>query len=248
MCAQARNLSPSSSGWPPSSQAARTSSAMGAGRLSRRSRSPSLEAVVQAAAEGLGGLGRVLGDVAGHLLRRQLPGLAIGPGDVVDVELGAPLRVPPGCAVFAGQGTRTAGTASRRASSRTAAVKPPGGGARQPAQRHSVATSRRMTAWKWTAPRRWNSATLAYETRTSWRSSLSWRPTSRPRARWMAMVRRPSFDRVHTRKAQGRLVLPCHPYRQGARCPHGLRDGCWHRHDPDDPRLACAGALAPRQR
>jgi hypothetical protein len=47
----------------------------------------------------------------------------------------------------------------------------------------------------------------------------------------------PSFGRVHRRKAQGRLVLPCHPYRQGARCPHGTRDGCWHRHDEDDPRL-----------
>jgi hypothetical protein len=47
----------------------------------------------------------------------------------------------------------------------------------------------------------------------------------------------PSFGRVHSRKAQGRLVLPCHPYRQGARCPHGMRDGCWHRHDADDPRL-----------
>ena len=47
----------------------------------------------------------------------------------------------------------------------------------------------------------------------------------------------PSFGRVHTRKAQGRLVLPCHPHRQGARCPHGMRDGCWHRHDEDDPRL-----------
>jgi hypothetical protein len=47
----------------------------------------------------------------------------------------------------------------------------------------------------------------------------------------------PSFGRVHTRKAQGRLVLPCHPYRQSARCPHGNRDGCWHRHDEDDPRL-----------
>src|SRR5215211_6212631 len=47
----------------------------------------------------------------------------------------------------------------------------------------------------------------------------------------------PSFGRVHLRKAQGRLVLPCHPYRQGARCPHGLRDGCWHRHEADDPRL-----------
>jgi hypothetical protein len=47
----------------------------------------------------------------------------------------------------------------------------------------------------------------------------------------------PSFGRVHSRKAQGRLVLPCHPYRQGARCAHGLRAGCWHRHDPDDLRL-----------
>jgi hypothetical protein len=47
----------------------------------------------------------------------------------------------------------------------------------------------------------------------------------------------PSFGRVHTRKAQGRLVLPCHPYRQGARCPHGNRAGCWHRHDEDHPRL-----------
>jgi hypothetical protein len=47
----------------------------------------------------------------------------------------------------------------------------------------------------------------------------------------------PSFGRVHTRKTQGRLVLPCHPYRQGARCPHGLRAGCWHRHDEGDPRL-----------
>jgi hypothetical protein len=47
----------------------------------------------------------------------------------------------------------------------------------------------------------------------------------------------PSFGRVQTRKAQGRLVLPCHPYRQGARCPHGNRAGCWHRHDEDDPRL-----------
>jgi hypothetical protein len=47
----------------------------------------------------------------------------------------------------------------------------------------------------------------------------------------------PSFGRVHSRKAQGRLVLPCHPYRQGARCPHGRRAGCWHRHEEDDPRL-----------
>src|SRR4030095_15509329 len=53
----------------------------------------------------------------------------------------------------------------------------------------------------------------------------------------------PSSGRVHSRKAQGLMVYPCHPYRQGARCPHGLRDGCWHRHEEDDPRLG--EALCP---
>jgi hypothetical protein len=47
----------------------------------------------------------------------------------------------------------------------------------------------------------------------------------------------PSFGKVHSRKAQGLLVYPCHPYRQGQRCPHGRRAGCWQRHDPDDPTL-----------
>jgi hypothetical protein len=54
----------------------------------------------------------------------------------------------------------------------------------------------------------------------------------------------PSFGPVHTRRARGRLVLPCHPYRQGHTCPHGRRAGCWHRHTEDDPRLGeplCAG-------
>ena len=45
------------------------------------------------------------------------------------------------------------------------------------------------------------------------------------------------FGKVHSRKAQGLLVLPCHPYRQGQTCPHGRRVGCWHRHDEDDPRV-----------
>jgi hypothetical protein len=47
----------------------------------------------------------------------------------------------------------------------------------------------------------------------------------------------PTFGRVHSRRARGRLVLPCHPHRQGATCPHGRRVGCWHRHQEDDPRL-----------
>jgi hypothetical protein len=47
----------------------------------------------------------------------------------------------------------------------------------------------------------------------------------------------PSFGPVHTRRAQGLLVYPCHPYRQGQRCSHGRRAGCWQRHDPDDPKL-----------
>jgi hypothetical protein len=47
----------------------------------------------------------------------------------------------------------------------------------------------------------------------------------------------PSFGPVHSRRAQGLLVYPCHPYRQGQRCAHGRRAGCWQRHDEDDPRL-----------
>jgi hypothetical protein len=47
----------------------------------------------------------------------------------------------------------------------------------------------------------------------------------------------PSFGPVHSRRAQGLLVYPCHPYRQGQRCSHGRRAGCWQRHDPDDPKL-----------
>jgi hypothetical protein len=47
----------------------------------------------------------------------------------------------------------------------------------------------------------------------------------------------PSFGPVHSRRAQGLLVYPCHPYRQGRTCPHGKRAGCWQRHGPDDPRL-----------
>jgi Replication initiator protein, pSAM2 len=42
---------------------------------------------------------------------------------------------------------------------------------------------------------------------------------------------------VHTRKTQGRLVLPCHPHRHGRVCPHGRRAGCWSRHDEDDQVL-----------
>jgi hypothetical protein len=47
----------------------------------------------------------------------------------------------------------------------------------------------------------------------------------------------PSFGPVHCRRAQGLLVYPCYPYRQGHRCSHGRRAGCWERHDADDPRL-----------
>jgi hypothetical protein len=47
----------------------------------------------------------------------------------------------------------------------------------------------------------------------------------------------PSFGPVHTRKTRGRLVLPCHPYRQARTCAHGRRAGCWQRHQDDDQVL-----------
>jgi hypothetical protein len=74
--------------------------------------------------------------------------------------------------------------------------------------------------------------------------------TIREHPRLFVTFTAPGFGKVHSRKAQGRLVLPCHPHCQGARCPHGLRDGCWYRHDEDDPRLgeplcpSCYGSRA----
>jgi hypothetical protein len=47
----------------------------------------------------------------------------------------------------------------------------------------------------------------------------------------------PSFGPVHSRRAQGQFVYPCHPYRQGQRCKHGRQAGCWQRHHEDDSRL-----------
>jgi hypothetical protein len=55
--------------------------------------------------------------------------------------------------------------------------------------------------------------------------------------RLFATFTAPSFGLVHTRKTRGRLVLPCHPYRQGRTCVHGRRAGCWQRHGDDDQVL-----------
>jgi hypothetical protein len=63
-------------------------------------------------------------------------------------------------------------------------------------------------------------------------------------ARLFVTFTAPSFGQVHSRRAQGLLVHPCHPYRQGQRCPHGRRAGCWQRHNADDPRLG--EPLCPR--
>jgi hypothetical protein len=51
-------------------------------------------------------------------------------------------------------------------------------------------------------------------------------------------------DRAGGGEPQGRLVFPCHPYRQGQHCPHGRRLGSWQRHNEDDPRLG--EPLCPR--
>ena len=68
------------------------------------------EAPIQTAAEALGGLGRVLGDIPGDLLSRQLPRLAVLASDVVDVELRAQRAYRSGPPSTGGQGTHTAGT------------------------------------------------------------------------------------------------------------------------------------------
>jgi hypothetical protein len=107
------------------------------------------EASVQAGAEALSGLGGVLGDVAGHLLSRQLPGLLTVLGDVVDVELLPPAGIPARPAI-----QRRAGHPDHRDGM-------PEGVLEQGGRERLGGGARRTTAWKWIAPRFWNSATLA---------------------------------------------------------------------------------------
>ena len=73
-----------------------------------------------------------------------------------------------------GPSTCAAVAAARMASVSRSAVAQVGGGVLPPS-----GPSRRMTAWKWTAPRFWYSATLAKETRACW-----WK------ARWVSPARR----------------------------------------------------------
>jgi len=47
----------------------------------------------------------------------------------------------------------------------------------------------------------------------------------------------PSFGRVHVRRERGGTVYPCHAARLGARCAHGRRLACWHKHDQGDGTL-----------
>ncbi|ADG86816.1 replication initiator [Thermobispora bispora] len=47
----------------------------------------------------------------------------------------------------------------------------------------------------------------------------------------------PSFGPVHTRRENNGTVLPCHPRRDAATCPHGRVMSCTARHGSDDARL-----------
>lgn len=69
---------------------------------------------------------------------------------------GSQVRERAGMSGPAGVVADTAPTACRTASSRSRTSVQPGGGAVGP-----PGPSKRMTAWKWTPPRRWCSATLA---------------------------------------------------------------------------------------
>ncbi len=104
-----------------------------------------------------GGLRGVLRDVTGDLGICQLPVVVIGRVSCSRPQ--ARLRAATPGAV--GVTTVTARTAWSMAAVSRPRVAQAGGAVVGPA-----GPSRRMTAWKWTTPRRWYSATLAYETRT----------------------------------------------------------------------------------
>lgn len=88
---------------------------------------------------------------------------------------GLPSTVGPGAVALA--------VAAWMASVRRPTVAQVGGGVLLP-----VGPSRRMTAWKWTAPRFWYSATLAKETRAWWRKARWDRPAR-------LAISRPEVDR-----------------------------------------------------
>jgi hypothetical protein len=103
----------------------------------------------------------VLGDVAGHLLGRQLALLVVVAGDVADVELLTPAGIAARLVIEA----RT-GNADGRDRQAQGLLEQGGrerlGGWGQAARAAALGGRvRRMTTWKWMAPRRWNSATLA---------------------------------------------------------------------------------------
>jgi hypothetical protein len=141
-------------------------------------------AVIQGDAQGFGGLGCILGHIAGDLLVRQLP-LIASLGDVAHVQLLAPARNKGHALALidrrAGHGHGARGLPDgpleevgaepawwRGHIGRTGAV---GGGVQAD---DGVKVNR---------PRFWYSATLAKEMRTSRRSSPSVSPTSWARAR-----------------------------------------------------------------
>ena len=146
------------------------------------------EASVQAAAEALGGLGGVLGDVPSHLLGRELPRLLTVLGDVVDVELLPPAGIPVRPVV-----QRRAGHADSR-DGQAERLLEEGGGERLWGRGETARTAavggcvQADDGVEVDRPTSLESATFAYDTRTTCRSPASSRPTSQAKARWMAMV------------------------------------------------------------
>src|SRR5215469_4814991 len=91
---------------------------------------------------------------------------------------------PFGLTEWATVANHTAAAAAWMRSATTSAVKMGGGGMTRSGWTGSW-PSRRKMAWKWTWPRRWNSAALAYDSRGT---GTSWVLASLARRRRMAMV------------------------------------------------------------
>ena len=95
------------------------------------------------------------------------------------VPCGAPKVKAMAVPLPSGWARRTAAAAWRMASHSMSAVDTGRAGAGSP----SPGASRRITAWKWTTPRAWYSATLTYRIRTRARSRFWVMPRRRARCR-----------------------------------------------------------------
>jgi hypothetical protein len=83
-----------------------------------------------------------------------------------------------------------------------------------------------------------------------WRGGKGMPETVAAHPRLFVTLTAPSFGPVNTRRTQHGNPMPCHPRDPNARCAHGRKAACWHRHPrprsaPSADRCARTASTGP---